>query len=572
MIRKTLKNDTWLKNFFKNDKKLLFLVIFLSFLTAICASGLMFVSGYLISKSSTRPYNILIVYIPIVLTRFFGILRPVFRYLQRLTSHNWVFKMTSKLRSRLYTTIEKTGIFHKNIFKSGKLLSTLTEDIGNIQNFYLRSIFPFIVAILVYVTLLILSGILNLYLAIFTFIFLVVMLICTSYISYILSKNKVSELKIRKEKLYTIITDNIMGILDYCIHSNKKDFFEKIDEEDKILEEKEKNLYYFVRIRNLIIQTLFITLVIAFIIYTGYVFNTTFSKNYIAAFILAIFPLSDTFFPIYNGIDDITYHIKSVENLNNLDNEIKEDKKEISSIKNSNIALKIENLNFSYNNNESILKEFNLEIKDKEKVCILGRSGAGKSSLLKIIRGDITKYSGKVSVYGLDPKKIDLSKSNIIGVLNQKPWIFNTTIYNNIRIANEKIKKEEVKKIIKMVELSERINDIDEVLIETGSNLSGGEKQRIALARILSKNDNLILLDEPTVGLDPLTENSLLNTVFEVLKDKTVIWVTHHLQGIEKMDRLLYIEDGKIVIDGNPKKLIEENEFINKLYKLDKGI
>ena len=93
-IKSTIKKDTWVKSFLKDNKPLLILVIILGFMTALSASALMFTSGYLISKASTRPYNILLIYVPIVLTRAFGISRPAFRYAQRLTSHNWVLKMT----------------------------------------------------------------------------------------------------------------------------------------------------------------------------------------------------------------------------------------------------------------------------------------------------------------------------------------------------------------------------------------------------------------------------------------------------------------------------------------------
>ena len=107
---------------------------------------------------------------------------------------------------------------------------------------------------------------------------------------------------------------------------------------------------------------------------------------------------------------------------------------------------------------------------------------------------------------------------------------------------------------------------------EGGKNLSGGERQRMALARILAMETPIILLDEPTVGLDPVTEHDLLDTIFSVFKDKTIIWVTHHLQDIEKMDRVLYLKDGKFIMDDNPKTLIKENEFFKMLYSIDKGL
>ena len=158
-IKNTIKKDRWVKSFLKDNRPLLILVIFLGFMTAFSASALMFTSGYLISKASTKPYNILLIYIPIVLTRAFGISRPAFRYVQRLTSHNWVLKMTSKLRLKLYNTIEKSGVFYKEKFRSGNLLSVLTEDVGHIQNMYLRTVFPGFVALTAYVFIIIATGV-----------------------------------------------------------------------------------------------------------------------------------------------------------------------------------------------------------------------------------------------------------------------------------------------------------------------------------------------------------------------------------------------------------------------------
>ena len=134
--------DTWVKPFMKQYKKTLLLAIFLGFLTFFSAAALMFNSGYLISRAASLPENILLIYIPIVFTRGFGISRPVFRYIERLVSHNWVLKMTSKLRLKLYQTLETDGIFVKRHYRMGDILGLLAEDINHIQDLYLRTIFP----------------------------------------------------------------------------------------------------------------------------------------------------------------------------------------------------------------------------------------------------------------------------------------------------------------------------------------------------------------------------------------------------------------------------------------------
>ena len=145
-ILKALKNDRWVRPFLKRYKKTLILAIFLGILTFFCGGGLMFCAGYLISRSAARPENILLVYVPIVLTRAFGVFRPAVRYVERLVSHNWVFRMTSKFRQQLYDSLERDATNFNSKYQLGDILGLLSDDVSHIQNLYLRSIFPMMVA------------------------------------------------------------------------------------------------------------------------------------------------------------------------------------------------------------------------------------------------------------------------------------------------------------------------------------------------------------------------------------------------------------------------------------------
>ena len=107
---------------------------------------------------------------------------------------------------------------------------------------------------------------------------------------------------------------------------------------------------------------------------------------------------------------------------------------------------------------------------------------------------------------------------------------------------------------------------------EAGFGFSGGERQRLSLARILLQDAPIVLLDEPTVGLDPITEQALLDTMFTVLKGKTVLWVTHHLQGVSQTDRVIFLEDGRLTMNDSPQRLAEQNKRYQNLYALDAGL
>lgn len=580
-IKSTIKKDTWVKSFLKDNKPLLILVIILGFMTALSASALMFTSGYLISKASTRPYNILLIYVPIVLTRAFGISRPAFRYAQRLTSHNWVLKMTSKLRLRLYNTIEKSGIFYKEKFQTGNLLSVLTEDVGHIQNMYLRTIFPSLVALLAYIFIIIATGIISLPLGIAMFILFSILLFIGPIISITINGDRIVNKKKERTKLYEKITDNVLGVGDWNVSGQKERFFENIEKEEKNLAQLEKELRSYGRKRNLTLQVIFVFVAIAMLIFTGIYFNNFSNKNWIAAFVLCVFPLADTFIPLSDGMEEMASHEKSIKNINSLSDMVENRvyKTVEYSIEDAKTAISVKKLTFSYNQGletRKILDDISFDIAKKQKICILGKSGAGKSTLMKILRGDLYDYNGEVKIFDKDMKNVDLGKEKIVGVLNQSPWIFNTTIFNNLRLGDDKLTYSKASEIIKMVGLEGKVNSLekgmDTIIDEGGKNLSGGEKQRMALARILAMDTPIILLDEPTVGLDPVTEHELLDTIFKVFKDKTIVWVTHHLQDIEKMDRVLYLKDGKFIMDDAPSTLIKENEFFKMLYNIDKGL
>lgn len=580
-IKSTIKKDTWVKSFLKDNKPLLILVIILGFMTALSASALMFTSGYLISKASTRPYNILLIYVPIVLTRAFGISRPAFRYAQRLTSHNWVLKMTSKLRLRLYNTIEKSGIFYKEKFQTGNLLSVLTEDVGHIQNMYLRTIFPSLVALLAYIFIIIATGIISLPLGIAMFILFSILLFIGPIISITINGDRIVNKKKERTKLYEKITDNVLGVGDWNVSGQKERFFENIEKEEKNLAQLEKELRSYGRKRNLALQVIFVFVAIAMLIFTGIYFKNFSNKNWIAAFVLCVFPLADTFIPLSDGMEEMASHEKSIKNINSLSDMVENRvyKTVEYSIEDAKTAISVKKLTFSYNQGletRKILDDISFDIAKKQKICILGKSGAGKSTLMKILRGDLYDYNGEVKIFDKDMKNVDLGKEKIVGVLNQSPWIFNTTIFNNLRLGDDKLTYSKASEIIKMVGLEGKVNSLekgmDTIIDEGGKNLSGGEKQRMALARILAMDTPIILLDEPTVGLDPVTEHELLDTIFKVFKDKTIVWVTHHLQDIEKMDRVLYLKDGKFIMDDAPSTLIKENEFFKMLYNIDKGL
>ena len=282
----------------------------------------------------------------------------------------------------------------------------------------------------------------------------------------------------------------------------------------------------------------------------------------------------DAFVQLPSAAQETNIYQKSLVRLNKLP----QPKKEVKSIDlKKPYELTLSNVHYTYpGTKKEILKGINLTIKPAERLAILGRSGSGKSTLASLIRGDRKPTSGSIKLNGVDTDKFGDQITKYISIINQTPYLFNTTIANNLRLGNEDASEEQLWQVLRRVGLSEMVQELPEGLEtkvdEAGLRFSGGERHRLALARILLRDTPIVLLDEPTVGLDPITEQAVINTFIKQLKGKTLIWITHHLQGIDKMNQVIFIEDGKLTMEGTPQELWETEPRFRELKKADQGL
>ncbi|MGX7039936.1 thiol reductant ABC exporter subunit CydC [Vagococcus fessus] len=572
------KQDTWVRPFFKKYKRLLALVLFLGLMTFFAGSALMFTSGFLISKSATRPWNVLVVYVPIVLTRAFGIGRPVFRYTERLGSHNWVLKMTSDIRYKLYRSLESRASQSKEEFQTGSILGILAEDIEHIQNLYLRTIFPTLIGLLLYVLIVVMLGFFSIPFALMIALLLGILIIVLPLTSVAINRAKIYRRKYKRHVLYNQLTDSILGVGDWQYSGRYDEFLTRYNESESAVREEDIKLNRYTRFQDLVIQFVFGLIVLAIFFWAGTYFGDKGGSalNWVAAFTLAVFPLMDAFSPISQGVTELPMYEDSTKRLHELPQVEDEETaiaSELTDLSFDQYDVCLEDVSFNYQSEgKVILSDFSLTIPTGQKIAVLGKSGTGKTTLTKLIRHDLVPDKGMITIGGHAVSEIaDMSPH--VGVLNQAPHLFNTSILNNVRLGNVEATDEEVFQAIKQAGLQPVIdalpNGADTVVEEAGQRFSGGEQQRIALARILLQKVPVVIVDEPTIGLDPITENALLTTVFDVLKDKTVIWVTHHLMAIEKADRVIFIEEGAIKMDGSPQELKQTNEHYRHLLSLD---
>ena len=228
------------------------------------------------------------------------------------------------------------------------------------------------------------------------------------------------------------------------------------------------------------------------------------------------------------------------------------------------------NVHFSYDGSTAVLKGLNLEVKSGEKVALIGRSGAGKTTILRLMLGFIEPQRGQVLVNGHDVSEIenkDAFRSNF-GVVSQSDFLFNISLRENILYGLEtKHSNQKVTSVLKQVNLWNKIEDLEKGL-ETpyrDDDFSGGEKQRLLVARALIRNPNIVLLDEPTSAMDFENEQEVFSALDTLVKNKTTLTIAHRLSTVKSADRVLVLNDGCIVETGNHRRLYRDNDYYQAL-------
>ncbi|PEX82118.1 thiol reductant ABC exporter subunit CydC [Bacillus cereus] len=572
--------SSWVKPYIKRNKGRMTLTIFLGLLGVSSGAMLLFISGYLISKSALRPENVMVVYVPIVATRAFSIGQAVFHYIERLVGHDVVLRILEKMRTKLYRIVEPQALFFRSRFQTGDMLGVLSEDIEHLQNLYLRTIFPSILALVVYSIFVLVIGAFDAVFALIAGCMLAIIVFLIPFVSLLLMKQHHVTLKQGRNRLYQQLTDAVFGLSDWQASGRKNEFIDAYVEQNAQLLKTEQRVKSWNHIRDSIIQLVVGIVVISMIIWTGNeAASGQIAPTVIAAFVLMTLSVTNALIPISDAIDRIPSYVESVQRLYSVesDNVLHEgnELRDQGYVIPKHVDIELNNVSYNYpNSNEFVLKDVSLQIKAGKKIAILGRSGTGKSTLLKLLTGALSPVNGQVLLNGEQAHTNLLCK--YISVLNQKPHLFDTTIGNNVRIGKPEANDEEIWKALEKAQLAPHIaslpGGLQTKMHEMGMRFSGGERQRVAFARTLMQEAPIIVLDEPTIGLDPKTELSLIETMFSATEEKTVIWITHHLVGIEHVDEVIFLDRGQIVMQGSHDQLLKENERYRMLYELDKGI
>lgn len=248
------------------------------------------------------------------------------------------------------------------------------------------------------------------------------------------------------------------------------------------------------------------------------------------------------------------------------------DKPDAKSLVNAKGNIKFEHVDFAYEEDKMILKDVSFELKEGKSIAIVGPSGSGKSTIINLIPRLYDVNAGSVTFDGVDVRDLKLSSlRDHVGVVSQETYLFNGTIRDNLRYAKEKATEEEMIEACKKANIYDFIqqaeNGLDTMVGNRGLKLSGGEKQRISIARLLLKDPTVFIFDEATSALDSISESKIQEAIDPIIQSRTSILIAHRLSTILAADEILVVKEGHIVERGTHKELVDAGGVYQELYE-----
>ena len=568
-IYKRLYND-----YSKKYLDKIFLSGFFSIVVAGSTSAIAWLLDPAIKKLFIEKDQSLILIIPLLIIVAFAS-KGFSLYLAKKTMIAVGESIKKKLQSDMLNNLIQTDTQIIDKKHSGKFISNLTYDVGQITNLLSNAILTLFKDSLTLIGLLFVMFFQNWKLALIS----IIMIPLASISAKSLGK-RVGKVTTEAQEKSGFLTTYLVELFKNhkLIKIFQKEEFEKKRADKYLLDLKEKNQKIqtvFVRMSP-VMETLTGIMIALLIFYSGKLMvsgdldiNNFFS--FLAAMMLAYQPvrsLSTLNMILNQGISAASRILPIIDQKNNIT-----EAKNAMPVNVSNSEVKFSNVNFAYNIDESqTLESVNLIFKGKKMTSLVGHSGSGKSTILNLIPRFYDSQSGDIFIDDQSIYKTTIkSLRSEISMVSQETTLFDDTIKNNIKYANHSATDQEVYEVAKLSFCDEFISNLPdkyETLIgENGIRLSGGEKQRISIARAMMKNSSIILLDEATSSLDNETESKIQEALKVLTKDKTTIVIAHRLSTILNSDNIYVIDSGKVIESGKHNDLMNKSDLYKKFYE-----
>ncbi|WP_064580748.1 ABC transporter ATP-binding protein [Streptobacillus moniliformis] len=349
----------------------------------------------------------------------------------------------------------------------------------------------------------------------------------------------------------------------------KKELYKKMEESEKIHFKIEIKLFSIVAL-----SSLFSYASVAVVILVGIylLINNQINLIYLIGYIISAIKVKELFDISKEGLLEMFYIEPAVIRIKEMKNEVIKEGEDVSF---SNYDIEFKNVSFSYNKDNKVLKDISFVAKQGEVTALVGTSGSGKTSILRLVSRLYDYNDGHILIDGKEIKNVSTdSLFKNISIVFQDVVLFNTSILENIRLGNEKATDEEVKKAAELancMDFIEKLPDgFDSYIGENGAELSGGERQRISIARAFLKNAPILILDEISSSLDVDNEKKIQESLNKLIKDKTVIIISHRLKSIENVNKIVVIDEGYVENIGNHEELMKSSKVYKNLVQKTK--
>lgn len=508
-----------------------------TFITVFGAYGLLNVIGYDISLSLKTIFICLV---------FFALIRGFLRYAEQSCNHFIAFKLLALIRDKIFGAMRRLCPAKLEVKDKGNLISIITSDIELLEVFYAHTLSPICIALIFYTIMICFISSFSKTAAVLALFGYICVGVLIPVLTSKLSSDNGSQFRRQSGELSSFILDSLRGlseILQYGMGNSRLNEINEKTDEIAFIEKKMKDL---TGLNTAISSLVILSFDIAMLLTTANTGNLRCCLISTVAFMSSFGPatslaalgstLQNTF-AAGNRVLDILDEDPIVEDITG---------KPVTNFR----GAKAEDVSFSYGD-EMILQNISVEIPQNKIIGITGKSGSGKSTFLKLLMRFWQTNSGRISISEKDINEINTDDlRDMESYMTQETHLFHDTIKNNMKIAKLDATDEEIISACKKASVHNFImslpNGYETKISELGGNLSGGEKQRLGLARAFLHNGSLILLDEPTSNLDSLNEAVILKSLYSERKDKTIVIVSHRKSTMGIADTVYSMEKGRM--------------------------
>lgn len=545
------------------------------FSTVAAGVGLLGTSAYLIASAAFHP-SIAELSVAVVGVRFFGISRGVFRYLDRLVSHHVNFRLLSILRIWFYDCLKLLAPARLIHYQRGDLLSRAIGDIDALDQFYVRAVSPVISAIFATVGFSLLVGSWNVRLGWILAAGLSVTSFVLPALVYIFSRGPAKQLVDQRAILSQTMLDTLRGAAEMMVFQQQEEELTQINRVSLQTNRAQVGLAHSQGLSNGM-NAVLTQGTVALMLLVGIPLVRTGELDGIMLAVIVLITMAsfEISIPIAQAAQFWESSLQAARRLFEMADQqpaIIEPVIPVSVPEKPNILIR--NLSFQYHGNLPLAADhLNINLSYGRKIALVGENGSGKTTILNLLMRFWDCQPGEILIDGIlvqefSPKEL----RQRIGYVSPGGAIFQTTLRQNLLLANPGALDADLLRVLDCVQLGEWVqtlpDGLDTWLGASGLTISGGQLQRIQLARGLLMDAPIYLLDEPTTHLDVETENRLISLFRSIFQNRSLVWVTHRLVGLDWLDEILVLENGRVVERGNQHTLLESRGRFYQLWEI----